>query len=37
MYEYYSLYRKFSEDKKKLSSSSKKLSEIYIDFDEKEL
>ena len=30
MYEYYSLYRKSS-------SSSKKLSEIYIDFDEKEL
>ena len=37
MYEHYSLYREFLEDKRKSRSSSKKLSEDYIDFLEEEL
>ena len=37
MYRHYSLYREFPEDKRKSRSSSKKVSENYIDFLEEEL
>ena len=37
MYEHYSLYREFLENKRKSISSSKKLNENYIDFLEEEL
>ena len=37
VYEHYSLYREFPEDKRKSRSPSKKLSENYIDFLEEEL
>ena len=37
VYEHYSLYREFPEDKRKSRSPSKKLSENYIDYLEEEL
>ena len=37
VYEHYSLYKKFPEDKRKSRSPSKKLSENYIDFLDEEL
>ena len=36
VYEHYSLYREFPEDKRKSRSPSKKLSENYIEFLEEE-